>query len=99
MCQSVQKVYCGKTADLIWMQFQFGVVSGVSRGMDELDGGGDRQRGRGSSGSKCGGSHCNQWGLAHFSAIRGYDASLPKLLWDFLLFVCYCYHADVKRLC
>jgi len=43
---SVWKVYCGKTADWIWMPF--GMVSRVGRGMGELDGGGDRRRGRGS---------------------------------------------------
>jgi len=35
----VQKVYCGKMADSIWMPF--GMVSGVVRGMSVLDGGGD----------------------------------------------------------
>jgi len=44
----VRKVYCGKMAD--WIQMPFGVVSGVSQGMGLLDGGGDRQRGRGSFG-------------------------------------------------
>jgi len=29
-------MYCGKTADWIWMLFR--VVSGVSQGMDVLDG-------------------------------------------------------------
>jgi len=33
---SVQKMYCDKTADWIWMPFR--VVSGVSWGMDILDG-------------------------------------------------------------
>jgi len=37
---SVCKVYCGKTADWNWMPF--GVVSGISRGMGVLDGGGGR---------------------------------------------------------
>jgi len=41
----------------------FGVVSGVGRGMGILDGDGDRRRERGSFGSKCGPSHCNQRGL------------------------------------
>ena len=31
VCLSVQKVYCGKTAD--WIRMSFGVVSGVGRGM------------------------------------------------------------------
>ena len=48
MCLSVHKVYCGKMADRIRMPFR--VVSGVGRGIGVLDGGGDRQRGRGSFG-------------------------------------------------
>ena len=35
VCRSVQRVYCGKTADWIWMPF--GVVSVVSRGLSILD--------------------------------------------------------------
>jgi len=42
VCLSVRKGYYGKTADMIRMPF--GVVSGVGRGMDVLDGGGDRRR-------------------------------------------------------
>jgi len=42
VCLSVWKVYCGKTADWIWMLF--GMVSGVGQGMGVLNGGGDRQR-------------------------------------------------------
>ena len=34
---------CGKTADWIWMPF--GAVSGVGRGMDVINGGGDGGRG------------------------------------------------------
>jgi len=57
MCQSacpeVQMVYCGKTADCIWIPF--GVTSGVGRGMAVLDGveivEGEEV------------SRCNQWGL------------------------------------
>ena len=37
----------------------FGMVRGVGRGMDVLDGDGDRRRGRGEFAA----SHCNQWGL------------------------------------
>ena len=36
VCVSVRKVYCGKTADWIWMPF--GVVSGVRLGMGVFDG-------------------------------------------------------------
>jgi len=42
VCRSVSKVYCGKTAERI--QMQFGEVSGVGRGMGILDGSGHRQR-------------------------------------------------------
>jgi len=42
---SVRKVYCGKMAD--WVRMPFGMMSGVGQGMGVLDGGGDRQRGRG----------------------------------------------------
>jgi len=35
-------VYCGKTADWIWMPF--GVMSGVGRRRGVLDRGGDRRR-------------------------------------------------------
>jgi len=52
VCRHVQRVYCGKTADCIWMPS--GVVSGVSRGMGVLDEGGDHQRGRGNCGGKYG---------------------------------------------
>ena len=37
-------MYCGKTAEWIWMPF--GVMSGVGRGMGALDGGDDRLRER-----------------------------------------------------
>jgi len=37
---TVLKVYCGKMAD--WIRMSFGMVSGVSRGINVLDGGGDR---------------------------------------------------------
>jgi len=40
VCLSDWKVYCGKTADCIWMPF--GIVSGVGQGMGVLHGGGDR---------------------------------------------------------
>ena len=56
MC--VRKVYCGKTADCIPMPFE--MMSGVGRGMGVLDGGGNRQRGRGNSGGEFGAPHCNQ---------------------------------------
>ena len=46
--QSVRWVSCGKMADWIWMPF--GVVSGVGRGMDVLDGSGDWSKGRGTFG-------------------------------------------------
>jgi len=52
VCLSDWEVYCGKMADWIWIQF--GVVSGVGRGMGVLDGGGDHRRGRGSFGVNVG---------------------------------------------
>jgi len=48
----VRKVCCGKTAD--WIRMPFWMVSGVSRLMGELDGGGDRRREKGSFGGKYG---------------------------------------------
>jgi len=40
VCLSVQKVYCGKTAE--WIRMPFAVVSGrVGLGMGVLDGGAD----------------------------------------------------------
>jgi len=39
VCLSVWNVYCGKMAE--WIQMLFGMVSGVSRGMDVLDSGRD----------------------------------------------------------
>ena len=36
LCVCVRKVYCGKTAERIWMPF--GVVRGLGRGMGVLDG-------------------------------------------------------------
>ena len=36
ICLSDRKVYCGKTAE--WIRMTFGMVSGVNRGMDVLDG-------------------------------------------------------------
>jgi len=60
ICRSVQMVYCGKTADWIWMLF--GVVSGVGQGMVVLHGGdGDCQReGQFKFWGKCGASRCNE---------------------------------------
>jgi len=43
VCLCVRKVNCGKTAE--WFRMPFGMVNGVGRGMDVLDGGGDRRRG------------------------------------------------------
>jgi len=46
VCLLVHIVYCGKTADWIWMPC--GMVNGFGRGIGVLDGGGDRRRRRGS---------------------------------------------------
>jgi len=55
--RSVRRVHCGNTAH--WISMTFGLVSVVGQGMGVLDGGGDRQRGRSSFGSKHGTFHCN----------------------------------------
>jgi len=76
-------MYCGKTADWIWVSF--GVVSGVGRGTGVLD------RVEIVEGEKAAslGEGINVHPLATnrdfvaFSAVRGGDAALPKLLWDF----------------
>jgi len=75
--RSVRKVYCGKTAE--WIGMPFGVVSWVGRGIGVLDGGGDRQRGRGSFAGEFGAAHSNQWGRRR---------ALPKLLWEDLFLFC-----------
>jgi len=61
-----------------------GMVGGVSLGIRVLDFGGDRRTGRSRFGGKCGPvGHpiVTNWILC----VRGGDAALPKLLWDFLL--------------
>jgi len=50
----------GRGADWFYLPV---MVSGVSRGMDVLDGGVDHRRGRGSFGSEFRASPCNQWGV------------------------------------
>ena len=80
VCQSVQWVNCGKTDDWIWMFF--GVVNGVGREMDVLYAGGDHRRVRGNFGGKCGYPIITSKDFVAwlFSAMRGGDAALPKLL-------------------
>jgi len=75
-------MYCGKTADWIWMPF--GLVSRISQWMGVLDGV-EIVEGEG-FGGKCGASHCNQWGLCGVVILcrEGWRRALPKLLWDFL---------------
>ena len=74
----------------------FGVVSVVGRGISVLDVGGGRRRERNSFGGKCGASDCKQWGFVAwlFSAVRGGDAALTKLLWAFLVVYCFAYHTS-----
>jgi len=43
VCRSVRNVYCGETANWIWMPF--GMVSGVDRSMGVFDFGCNRRRG------------------------------------------------------
>jgi len=67
----------------------FGVVSGVGRGMVVFNGGGDRQRGRGSLGVNVGhpivtNGDLVAWVYSIFSAMGVGDATIPKLLSDFL---------------
>jgi len=59
----------------------FGVVSGVGRRMGVLDGGGNRQREVAVLWINVG-YHILTNGIL---CVRGGDAALPKLLWDFLL--------------
>jgi len=59
----------------------FGVVSEVSRGMGVLDKGGDQRRGKAVLGVNVGHSIVTN----RIVCMRGGDAALPKLLWDFLL--------------
>ena len=68
----------------------FGVMSGVGRGMGVLDQGRDRRRGRGDVGSKCGASHCNQWGLCGVVVLwrEGWRRSSSHVTWDFMFLVC-----------
>ena len=57
------------------------MVSGIGRGMGVLDGSRDRRMGRGSFGSKCGASHCNQWD----SLREGRRRAVLKWLWGGLV--------------
>jgi len=57
VCLSVRWVNCGNTADWIWMLF--GLMMGPVEGW-VYEVGGDRRRGRGRSGCKCGAFRCNQ---------------------------------------
>jgi len=52
-------VYCGKTAEWIWMPF--GVMSGVGQGMGALDGVMIAEKVGAVLGVNVGHSHCNQW--------------------------------------
>jgi len=61
VCVCVWKMYCGKTADWIWMPF--GVVTGVGQGMGVLDGL-VIVEGKEQFWGKFGASHCNQWAFA-----------------------------------
>jgi len=57
----------------------FGVVRGVGRGMGVLDGGRDRQKGRGSYGGEFGASHCNQRGRSNV-LFSNYFENLSNLI-------------------
>jgi len=58
----------------------FGMVSGVGRGMGILDGSGDRRR----RGAVLGVNVGHPIATNGILCVRGGDAALPKLLWDFL---------------
>jgi len=58
-----------------------GVVSGVGRGMGVLEGGGDHRSGGGNLGVNVGHLIVTN----NILCVRGGDAALPKLLWNFLL--------------
>jgi len=61
-----------KSADCVWMPF--GVEGWRS------------SKGKVLSWGKCGASRCNLWGLwRSYSRLRGCDAALPRLLWDYLI--------------
>jgi len=64
----------------------FGVVSGIGRGKGVLNGGGHRRRGKDSFGVNM--EHPiatnEDFMVQFFSAVKGGDAAVPKLLWDFL---------------
>ena len=62
-------MYCNCVSK--WIRMPFEAVSGVGQGMRVLDGGGDRQRGRGSFGGKRGPSLCNQWDCLREGRRRG----------------------------
>jgi len=71
-----------------WLDIHaFGVVSGVSRGMDVLDGGGYCQRGRGSFEGEVGASHCEWGGYRHWCMERSPRASragaVSGIFWHF----------------
>jgi len=71
-------VYCGKTADWIWMPF--GVVSGIGRWMGVLHGVEIVEADGAVSGVNVGHPVVTK-GILY---VRGGDAALPKLLWNFL---------------
>jgi len=67
----------------------FGVVSAVSRGMGVLNGGGDRRREGAVLGINVGHPIVTSGTLwRFFSALGGGDVAFPKLLWDFLFYIC-----------
>jgi len=72
-------VYCGKTADWIWMPF--GMVSGIGQEMGVLDRGGYHRWVRGSFLGIFGASHCNQWGLCCIVVQLYINRSICHLAW------------------
>ena len=79
ICRSVcvsagLSVYCGKTADQIWMPF--GIIGWTGPMMRQILGFGDRCMGRGTFGGKFGARHCNQWGLYGIRVRQCHSAAL-----------------------
>jgi len=76
---SVQKVYCGKTAD--WIRMLLGMVSGSVKGW-VYQMGVVIVEGKGSSFcSEFGTSHCNQWGLCRIVVWKCVNRSSCHLGW------------------
>jgi len=87
VCLSVRKVYCGKTAEWIWMPFR--VMRGVGWVMGVLDRVVVVEGQGGVLGGEFGASHWNQWG--HCWIVVHERRAVLKLLWGHVIScVCSC---------